>query len=31
MTFQTFVMTWFVRLVDPTSRYPAEMISCVRS
>lgn len=27
MAFQAFVMTWFVRLVDPKKAYPREMIS----
>ncbi|CDZ97514.1 Ubiquitin fusion degradation protein-2 [Phaffia rhodozyma] len=27
MMFQSFVMTWFVRLVDPTHIYPKEMIT----
>lgn len=30
MTFQTFVMTWFVRMVDPTHSYPKNMIKSVQ-
>jgi len=29
MTFQSFVMTWFVRMVDPTHNYPKDMIKYV--